>query len=122
MGPPLGVALPGPPAGELGAVGPAVPGVVGFVLPVGAVGVVAGAGEPLGDPVEGVLGVEPESDGVEGTELGDELPGPDVVGVGDSGFCDGVVARVPLPPGFSRQGCSFEPLPRPGSLVKTSLW
>lgn len=122
MGPPLGVALPSPLAEEFGAVGPAVLGVVGFALPVGAVGVVVGAGESLDDPVEGVLGAEPEDDGVEGIELGEELPDPDGVGEGESGFCDGVVPRVPPPPGFSCEGWSFEPLPWPGPLVKTLLW
>lgn len=127
MGPPLGVAWPGPlpgplPSplpGELGAVGPAVLGVVGFALPVG---VVVGAGESLDDPVEGVLGVEAEGDGVEGIELGEELPGPDGVVEGESGFCDGVVPCVRLPPGFSWAGRLSEPLPWPGSFVKTLLW
>ena len=119
MGPPLGVALPGPVPDELGAVGPAVLGVVGFALPVG---VVVGAGESLEDPVEGVLGVEAEGDGVEGIELGEELSGPDGVGEGESGFCDGVVPCVRLPPGFSSEGWLPEPLPWPGSLVKTLPW
>src|SRR5882762_10832262 len=128
VGPPVGVALPSPLAEELGVDGAGVLGVVvGFALPVGAVvGEVEGAVEPVDGPVEGVLGalgVEAESDGVEGIELGDELLDPDGVGDGESGFCDGVVPScVPLPPEFPVAGWSCEPPLWPGSLVNTLLW
>jgi len=111
VGPPLGVTLPGPPAEPLGAIEPDGPGVVGFVPSAGPVGaVVDGAEDPPDEPVEGVLGVEPESEGVEGIELGEELPDPDGVGEGESGFGDGAELCVP-PPGFSCGGWLSEPLP-----------
>ena len=115
VGPPVGVALAAPLAGEPGAVGPAVPGVV--VGPVLLVGSVVGAGvDDVGEPVEGVLGVlgtpdvEPEFGGVEGIELGEELLDPDGVGVG-VGVGVGFVPSLVLPPGFSVAGWLFEPPP-----------